>query len=239
MIDVYGYVPAWGLPDISPYVTKLVFYMTMTKIPFEYKKQDLTRLDTDSPYGKLPYIIDTDDGTKVGDANLIISYLQTKFGNPLDEGLSKTDHAILLAFDRMICEHLYYSGVIEPRWRQDEGWEVYIPYIVQGAEVGPELRAYLDKFRERILAGFTGQGMGRRDSECVLGFYKIDVDALADFLGDKKYFFGDRVRSIDAGFYAMLRHLVDQPQKWKGTGYVEGKKNLAAYLERMRKEYGM
>ena len=48
MIEVYGYVPAWGLPDISPYVTKLVFYMTMTKIQFEYKNQDLTKLDTDS-----------------------------------------------------------------------------------------------------------------------------------------------------------------------------------------------
>ena len=187
----------------------------------------------------MPYIIDTDDGTKVGDANLIISYLQKKYGNPMDEDLSKSDRAILLAFDRLVCEHLYWSGVIEPRWRMDEGWEVYIPYIVQGAEVGPELRAHLDKFRERILAGFKGQGMGRRDSECVLGFYKRDIDALSDFLGDKKYFFGDKIRSIDAGLYAMLRHLVDQPQKWKGTGYVEGKKNLSAYLERMRKEWGM
>lgn len=37
MIEVYGYLAAWGLPDISPFVTKLIFYMTMAKIPFEYK----------------------------------------------------------------------------------------------------------------------------------------------------------------------------------------------------------
>lgn len=239
MIEVYGYVAAWGLPDISPYVTKLVYYLTMAKIPFEYKNQDLTKLDTDSPFGKLPYIIDTEDGTKVGDTNLIIGYLKKKYGDTLDKGMSPPEEAILLAFDRLIGEHLYYSGILEPRWRMDEGWEVYIPYIVQGAEVGPELRAYLDQFRVRILDGFNGHGMGRRDSKTVLEFYKTDIDALSDFMGDKKYFFGDQVRSIDASLYAILRHLVDQPQKWPGTGYVESKKNLASYLERMRSEYNM
>ena len=237
MIVIYGYVPAWGLPDISPYVTKLIFYMTIAKIPYEYQSQDLAKLDVDAPYGKLPYIIDTDDGTKVADSNLIIEYLQKKHRVQLDRGLSKADLAICTAFDRLLGEHLYYSGVIEPRWRMDEGWETYIPYIVQGAEVGPELRSALDAFRVRILAGYEGHGMGRRDSPCVLDFYKADVDALSDFLGDKTYFYGDKVHTIDASAYALLRHLVDQPQKWPGTGYVEGKKNLADYLARMRKEF--
>lgn len=97
----------------------------------------------------------------------------------------------------------------------------------------------MDAFRVRILDGFKGQGMGRRDSETVLALYKEDIDALSDFLGEKKYFFDDKVRTIDAMVYGMLRHFVDQPQKWAGTGYVEGKKNLADYLERMRKEYDM
>ena len=237
MIEVYGYVASWGLPDISPYVTKLVFYLTMAKIPFEWKGEDLTKLDENSPFGKLPYIIDTDDGTKIGDSNSCIAYLQKKFGDPFDKDLSKKDKASMLAFDRLIGEHLYYSGILEPRWRMDEGWEVYIPYIVQGAEVGPELRAFLDAFRVRILDGFKGQGMGRRDSETVLEFYKQDIDALSDFMGDNTYFMGSKPHSVDASLYAILRHLVDQPQKWPGKGYVESKKNLAGYLERMRKEY--
>jgi isoprene-epoxide---glutathione S-transferase len=239
MIEVYGYVPAWGLPDISPYVTKLIFYLNIVKIPFKYHSQDLARLDIDSPYGKLPYIIDTDDGTKVGDSNLIIQYLQKKYGNSLDDDLTGTETAVCLAFDRMICEHLYWSGVIEPRWRMDEGFETYIPYLVQGAEVGPELRAFLDTFRVRIATAADGQGMGRRDNECVLKFYHADIDALAVFLADKKYFLGDKPHIIDATFYAMLRHLVDQPQKWKGTGYIETKKNLVGYLARMREDFGI
>lgn len=236
---VYGYVPAWGLPDISPYVTKLIFYLKICKIPFEYVSQDLATLDHDSPCGKLPYIIDTDNHTKVADSNMIIAYLQQKLGDPLDNTLTKSELAVALAFDRLFAEHLYWSGVIEPRWRMDAGWETYIPYIVQGAEVGPELRTALDAFRTRILAGFNGQGMGRRESSVVLDFYKIDIDAVADFLADKKYFLGGTIHTIDACAYSMLRHLTDQPQKWAGSGYLEGKSNIMAYLERMRQEFKM
>lgn len=81
--------------------------------------------------------------------------------------------------------------------------------------------------------------MGRRNSQTVFDVYRIDVDALVGFLGDKKYFFGDKLTSLDASAYAMLRHLVDQPQKWPGSGYVESKPNLVAYMDRMRAEFGM
>ena len=158
-IRVLGYVPAWDLPDISPYVTKTVFYLTIAKVSFEWKGEDLANLDTNAPFGKLPYIIDSDkENEKVADSNAIIEYVEKKTGKSLDEGLSVSDKAVCLAFDRLIGEHLYFSGILEPRWRSDSGWETYIPYIVQGAEVGPELRAFLDSFRERILNGFVGQG---------------------------------------------------------------------------------
>lgn len=81
--------------------------------------------------------------------------------------------------------------------------------------------------------------MGRRNSQTVLDVYQIDVDALVAFLGEKKYFFGNSPTTLDVTAYAMLRHLVDQPQKWPGKGYIESKPNLVAYLERMRAEYGM
>ncbi|KAF2764538.1 hypothetical protein EJ03DRAFT_339718 [Teratosphaeria nubilosa] len=230
VLTVYGYVPAWDLPDISPYVTKLVFFLKMAGTPFEYKTENLAQLDTNAPFGKLPYIID-DDGTKVADSNDICDYLERKHGITLNADLLPQDMAVALAFERLLAEHLYWSGVIEPRWRRDEGWETYIPYIVSGAQVTLETRKALDAFRDRILQGFVGHGMGRRDSPTVLELYKIDVDALSVFLGDKKYFMGYRPHYIDAMVYAMLRHLVDQPQKWEGTGYVESKPNLVAYLK--------
>ncbi|AHK30788.1 glutathione S-transferase [Rhodococcus opacus PD630] len=236
MITVYGYVPAWGIPDISPYVTKVVNYLTFTGVEFEHKTQDLATLDQDSPHGKLPYIVDS-DGTKVGDSNTIIAYLKDKYGDKLDADLSKQERALALAFNRLIEEHLYWSGIIQPRWREDSGWETYIPYIVQGAEVTPEMREGLDGFRGRILTEFDGQGMGRRSAEVVVEFFRADVDALSDFLADKDFFLGDKLRSIDASVYSTLRHIADQPQQWLGSGYVQSKANLVDYMDRIRKQY--
>lgn len=238
MITVYGYLPAWGLPCISPYVTKVCNYMTFAGLEYEYKSQDLSTLDQDSPHGKLPYIIDS-DGTKVGDSNQIIAYLKNKYGDPLDADLSGLDRANALAWNRLLEEHLYWSGVIEPRWRHDSGWETYIPYIVGGAEVTPEMRVGLDAFRERILAGFNGHGMGRRTSDEVLDLFKADIDAISVRLGDNEYFLGDKIHSIDASLYSSLRHVTDQPHQWAGTGYTDTKPNLVDYMARIRKVYNI
>jgi isoprene-epoxide---glutathione S-transferase len=231
MITVYGYVPAWGLADISPYVTKLVNYLTFAGHPHEWKAQNLATLDEDSPFGKLPYIVDA-DGTKVGDSNRIIEYLKRTYGDPLDGDQDPVEAAQALAWNRLVEENLYWSGIIQPRWRHLDQFEIYIPYIVSGAEVTPELREALMAFRDRIVAEF-----GRRPDDEVLAFLKADVDALSTFLGDKPYFMGDTIRSIDASVYSTYRHIVDSPWDWAGRDYTLSKPNLAAYAERLRDEY--
>ena len=236
MITVYGYVPAWGIPDISPYVTKLVNYLTFAGLDHQHKTQDLATLDVDSPFGKLPYIVDA-DGTKVGDSNRIIEYLKAKYGDPLDGDQSPVEAAQTLAFNRLIEEHLYWSGVIQPRWRHEDQFEIYIPYIVQGAEVTPELREGLFAFRDRIVAEFDGQGMGRRPDDEVLAFLKADIDALSTFLGDKPYLMGESLRSVDASLYSTYRHITDSPWDWPGRDYAASKTNLVAYAERIRDEF--
>jgi glutathione S-transferase len=236
VLTVYGYVPAWGVPDISPYVTKLVNYLHMVGIEYEWKPQDLALLDEDSPNGKLPYIVKP-DGTKLTDSNRIIWHLETEIDNPLDAGMTPAEKAQALAWHRLVEEHLYWSGVIQPRWREDAGWETYIPYIVQGAEVTPEMRAGLDAFRDRIMAEFNGQGMGRRTDEEVFEVFREDVDALSTYLGDKPFFLGDQPRTLDASVYSTVRHLIDVPFDWPGRPYARSKENLVAYADRMRARF--
>ena len=43
MIKVYGYLPGWTVPCISPYVTKAIYYMKMAGIEHEFVNQDLTQ----------------------------------------------------------------------------------------------------------------------------------------------------------------------------------------------------
>ena len=82
MLSVYRFAPAWDVPCFSPFVTKVIYYLRMARIPHEIVAQDASRLAQDAPYGKLPYIVD--EGKKIADSTTIIDYLETKFGGRLD-----------------------------------------------------------------------------------------------------------------------------------------------------------
>ena len=34
MIKMHGYIPAWGVPDVSPFVTKIDCYLRMVGLPY-------------------------------------------------------------------------------------------------------------------------------------------------------------------------------------------------------------
>src|SRR3974390_2895837 len=103
IIKVYGYLPAWTVPCISPYVTKVINYMKMTGTPYEWVSQDLTKLDRDAPYGKLPLIVDGD--TTLADSTNIVGYLQKRGGDKIDSKLSQRERGQMLAWNRLIDEH--------------------------------------------------------------------------------------------------------------------------------------
>jgi glutathione S-transferase len=235
MIAVYQYIPAWGLPCISPYVSKLAYYLKMSGTPFEMKIQDLGKLGTDAPYAKLPYIVD--NGNKVADSTHIIDYLKKTYGDSLDKDASAAEKAEMLAWSRLIDEHLYWAAVIQSRWREDPNWEIYIPFIVGGAKVEPPLRAVLDGFRSMIVNELQGQGLGRMPAEVVYERAKSDIDAISDFLGSKPFFMGDKPRSIDASVCSILKHIMLVPFKSEVKDYTLGKKNLVEYCARMTERF--
>jgi len=230
MITLYRFFPAWNLPCISPFVTKVAAYLTLVGLPFGIKTQDMSRLASDAPRGKLPYIEDS-DGTKIPDSNEIIAYLKSKYGDPLDADLSLASRADAVAWTRLCDEHLYWSGLIEPRWRMESGWQTFIPYLARGTEITAEVENTLAGLRQHILREFEGQGMGRRSSAEVLAVFKVDIDALSDRVGAGPYFTGSAIRSIDATVYATLIHIIGVPFEWAGKDYALSKQNLVSYCE--------
>lgn len=238
MIKVYQYMPGWSVACISPYVSKLYNYLKMTGLDFEMVQQDLSRLQIDAPRGKLPYIVD-DDGTVVPDSTEIIHYLKRKHGDPLDADVSAEEAAVMVAWSRMIDDHTYWCGVIQPRWRHDDGWEVYVPIIAQTDSVPSDARDALDAFRAHIQDEFVKQGMGLKSDADVLETFKVDADALSDFLGTKRFFMGDRPRSVDAAVFSILTHTIEAPFEWAGKDYICGKSNLVSYIDRMRDRFDL
>jgi Glutathione S-transferase N-terminal domain len=40
MVTLYKFIPAWGLPDLSPFCVKLETYLRLAKIPYETQVGD-------------------------------------------------------------------------------------------------------------------------------------------------------------------------------------------------------
>lgn len=236
MIKLYCYGPGWTVPCISPYVTKVAYYMALAGLEHQLVGANPFTLKADTPYGKLPTI--DDDGTIVADSTAIIAYLEDTKGGRLNGGASAQERAVMLAFNRLLDEHFYWSAVIQPRWREQKNWETYVPIICGGSQPDAALRNSLEAFRRMVLAEFDGQGMGRLDDTAVYARARADVDALAGQLGDKPYFMGDRPRSIDANVLSLTKHVLDTPFDFDTKDYMASKPNLVAYVARLTAELG-
>ncbi len=101
MITLYGFGPAFGLPDPSPFVTKVDVLLKMAGLEFRTDANGFRK----APKRKLPYI---DDGAiLVADSTFIRWHIEKKYGFDFDAGLSAEQRAVAWAFEKMAEEHLY------------------------------------------------------------------------------------------------------------------------------------
>lgn len=235
MIILYQYIAAWGLPDISPFVTKVDCYLRMTGLPFKRAQFPVTELGK-TPKRKLPII--EDRGKRIADSGFIVDYLKATYSDPLDAHLTACDRAVALALRRMMEESLYWSAIIHSRWREDANFALYRPSLSAMMDLPIERReAAVNEFRHQILVEFDGQGMGRHSTEENYELATADLAALADYLGDQSYFLGEQPTALDAAAYACLAHIMYVPFKGPPKEYARSRPNLVAYCRRMQERY--
>lgn len=227
MLEFYKFVPKFEKRDASPFCLKLMTYLKLAGIPHEtHEIMDPRK----APKAKLPYIVD--DGTAIGDSEVIIAHLKVKYGDPLGEDLSAGDKAITHAFNVMFAERYYWAAMVYPRWVRPEHralltetWFGMIPKILRGFIV----RSIFKQVEKNAM----GHGIGKHSEEEIFAMGLSDLRAVEAQLGDKDYLLGDRPREIDATAYAFLENTRGDIFPTPLSRYVESSPKLMAYIDRV------
>lgn len=229
MITLYGFGPAFGLPDPSPFVLKAELLLKFAGLPY--------RIDTNgmfkAPKGKLPYI--DDDGVKVPDSSFIRFHIESKYGFDFDAGYTAQERAIAWATEKMVEDQLYWA-LVHDRWMNDANFErgpktffKRIPAPLRGLAIFV--------IRRKLRGVLKGHGFGRHSREEVGRLTARVVDSLADILGQKTYLMGEAPCGADAAVTGMLAAvlcpLFDSPTR----AAIERHPNLVAYRDRMFAKY--
>ena len=231
MLTVHRFGPAWGIPDISPFVVKLETYLRLAGIPYEAKVGDPRK----APKKKIPYVVD--DGVVLGDTRFIIEHLETKRGISLDARLTPRDRALATSFQSMLEEHLYWVVVYE-RWQIEANWARFAPTMRQllgGAGVpGPMTGLVAALARKGMLKQLHAQGTGRHSPAEVGRIGERIVSALAEQIGEGPFFFGAEPATVDATAYAFVLGVLEAPFDGPVRDAAVRKENLKAYVARVR-----
>jgi glutathione S-transferase len=235
MITVYKTIPSWDLPDLSPFVIKLETWLRMARIPYRTEVGDMRK----APKGKMPFIGDGD--RLIADSSAIIDHLKAKHGDRLDdERFEPAERAVGRAMKSLFETDLYFViGYL--RWWNDEDFAIYRPALARLAEASgvPKLvtPALLAIMRRQTRQQLVAQGTARHAREEVYAMGRAQVEAVADFLGNKPFFMGDGPSTLDATAYGMLAGIVWTPWDNPVRACAASRTNLVGFCERMRERY--
>jgi glutathione S-transferase len=229
MLKVYGGFEIWGIPDLSPPCCKLKTYLRMAEVPYEDRSGDPRK----GPTKKIPYI--DDDGTVIGDSNLILDYVKKKHGDPLDARLTPTERATGY-FIRRTVDEAFYWHILYPRWFPPEGvalmkeaFSRFMPPVIGGLVMSSIVR--------QTQKSAWAQGTARHKPADIYAMGCAELDALSTFLGDKPYLFGDAPTSFDAGLYSAVANTLGFPTTNPLKTHAESLTNLVAFRERVEARY--
>lgn len=205
---------------------KLETYLKLSGIPYKIKSTANTR---SAPKKKLPFIKDGD--TVLGDSSLIIEYLVEKRGDRVDAHLSREEKATARAMKIMIEEHL--SGPLAySRWVDDDFWPVTRRDFF--VKLPLPLKIFVpDLVRKAIVGKLKTMGWLAHSKEEIYSQGRQDIEAIADFLGEKKFLMGDKPSSVDATAYAFLANTLRPPIASPIKAAISGCPSLIMYIDRM------
>ncbi len=229
MITLYGFGPGFGLPEISPFVTKTEVQLKMAGLAYGKEKARPTA----SPKGQLPFI--DDDGEAIADSTFIRAHIEAKYGLDFDAPLSLQARAQAWAFERAAEHHLYWA-LVGARWVDPENFAKGPAHFFDAA---PEHMR--EKLREdaqfRVAENYLLSGLGRHAPDEDVDLAVRSLFALSVQLGDKPYLMGDLPCGTDATVFAMLAGILTPYFTSALRERTLQFGNLVAYVDRLMDRY--
>jgi glutathione S-transferase len=229
MITLYTFGPYFGLPDGSPFVTKVMLLLKLAGLAYGEDSDGYAR----APKGKLPYI--NDHGTVVADSTFIRRHIETKYGFDFDAGLTGAQRAVGWAVERMCEDHLYWA-IIDARWLVEANFVKGPRHFFDPLPrpIRPLVaRLIQHAMRKRLKAHGLG-AHARADIE-TLGI--DDIEALARILGDKPFVMGNAPTGADATVFAFVAGALAPTFDTPIRSACESHPNLVAYRDRVMAAY--
>lgn len=211
--------------SLSPFAWKAEALLKLSGKPYRVEfVADLSKM----PNGKVPVLQDGEQ--QIADSSLIQRYLEQKGDLALDHTLSAEQKAVAEAFRRMAEEHLYWVGVYARM--VDPAGEAFVRNAMLAGLPQEVQDQVMTQLREGSRQQMHGHGIGRHCAEQIYAFGCQDVQAIADYLADKPFFFGDAIHSIDCVLATAIAGFLANPFSNPLTDYVRRLPNLVAYAER-------
>jgi glutathione S-transferase len=225
MLTFYGFGPAFGLPDPSPFVMKSEVHLKMAGVAYTFQRA----APPTAPKGKMPFI--QTGAHRVGDSTFIRAHIEKTTGFDFDKGLYTVQRSIAWAIERMLEDHLYFA-LIQMRWLDDENWQKGPSHFFDGAPDGVAQAA-----RERVREKLVHHGLGKHSVDEIAELGGRSLDALSAFLGDKPYLMGETPCGADATVLGFTAAVLTSFFTGELRKRAESHANLIAYRDRMMGQY--
>ncbi|MBM3514474.1 MAG: glutathione S-transferase family protein [Alphaproteobacteria bacterium] len=231
-IVLHQYRQMYGLPNASPFCIKLETYLRMAG--FDHRIEP-ARGSARSPTGKAPFIRLGDE--IIADSGLIISQLESRFGNRVEGKLTLAERAQSLALQRLMEEHLYWA-IVYARWLDPDNAKHVTGYVKDVTGLPGWLMPIVGSLiQKQVKKALHAHGLGRHDAGTLWAMGIGDVQALAHWLGNRAWGFGDQPTVIDAVLFAFFASITHTPWDFPLKTQALKHRNLVDHSARMLAKY--
>jgi glutathione S-transferase len=225
MITLHGLGEGFGLPEISPYVTKTEVQLKMAGLAYVKALASPAQ----SPKGQVPFIDVA--GTRVADSTFIRAFLERTYGLDFDEGLDAPQRAQAWAVERMMENHFGWTLATD-RWLCPVNFAKGPAHFFDGAPEGVR-ESVQDEVRRNVRA----VGIGRHTDLEIVALAVNSLAAVSAILGEKPYLFGHRPCGADATVFGLLAGVLTPFFDGEIRRRAEGFGNLVAYVDRLMAQF--